>query len=122
MNVLGLKANLERLPIETAIFANRTSHPDIRQEIHLQAIRAVAFACLAAATGSIETEPPGLVAANLSLGQLREQGTNLIKHFNVRRGVGARRAPDGRLIDVDYLVDLLDTGDSVMLAYRASEA
>ena len=45
--------------------------PHIGQEVHLDANLAVAFARLAAPARHVEAEPPGRVAAQLRLGQLR---------------------------------------------------
>ena len=50
---------------------------------------------------------------------MRVQLANLVKQFHVRRGVGTRRATDGRLIDVDRLVDVVQADDVLVLPRRA---
>ena len=107
VDVLALEADLQRLAVEAPALADRARHPDVGEEVHLQPVRAVALARLAAAAGLVEAEPARLVAAHLRLGQLREQGADLVEHLDVRRRVRARRAADRRLVDVDDLVDVL---------------
>src|SRR5262249_54875071 len=98
--------------------AHRAGHPDVGQEVHVQAVGAVALTGLAAAARLVEAEPARLVAAHLRLGQFGEQGADLVEDLDVRRRVGARRPADGRLVDVDHLVDVLGPRDPVVRADR----
>ncbi len=93
-DVLALEANLQRLAIEAVAFAHRAGHPDVGQEVHLQLVRAVAFAGLAAPARDVEAEPPRLVAPLPRLGQMGEQIANLVEQFDVRGRVRAGRAAD----------------------------
>ncbi len=77
---------------------------------------ALALAGLAAPAVHVEREAPRLVAAHLALGQLGEQLADLVEQAGVGAGVGARRAPDGRLVDVDDLVQVLQALDALVLA------
>src|SRR5262245_8388317 len=115
-DALVLEADLQGLAVEAAAFADRTCDPHVGEEVHLQALRAIAFARLAAAAGLVETESAGLVAADLRLRQLRVQIADLIEDLDVRRRVRAWRAADRRLVDVDHLIDMLDAGDVLVLA------
>src|SRR5262249_50086899 len=74
------------------------------------------LARLASAARLVEAEPPRLVAADLRLRQLGEQRADFVEQLDIRRRVGARRPADGRLVDVDHLVDVLDPGNAVMSA------
>ena len=65
MDVLALEANLQCLAVEAPPLADGTGHPHVGQEVHLQAIGAVALACLATAAGFVEAEPARIVATDL---------------------------------------------------------
>ena len=115
-DALALELHLQRLAVEAMALAHRAGDPDVGQEIHLQPVRAVALARLAAAAGDVEAEPARLVAAALRLGQLREQVADLVEHLDVGRRVRARRAADRRLVDGDQLVEMLEPFDAVVIA------
>ena len=68
VNVPVFEANLQRLAIEPASIAHRAFHPDVSEEIHLQAVGAVALARLAAPAGLVETKASRFVPANLRPG------------------------------------------------------
>src|SRR5260370_12728654 len=91
-----------------------TWHVPVGEEVHVDLDDAVAFARLTSPTLHVEAEPPRLVSAHLRLGQAREQLTHVREHARVRRRVGARRAPYGRLGDVDGLVHMLEAFDRTM--------
>ena len=63
---------------------------------------------------TLKREPAGLVAARLALGQAGEPLADRRERAGVGRGVGARRAPDRRLVDVDDLVEVLEALDAVV--------
>src|ERR1035438_4795279 len=84
--------------------ANVAGHINVRQEIHFDALQSIALTGFATAALHIETEASGLVT---SLARLRQQGIEIAdrrKEAGVSRRVGTRRAPDRRLVDLDYLV------------------
>src|SRR5256885_1003617 len=62
---LPLEADLERLAVEAVPLADRAGDPYRRQEVHLQLVRTVALARLAAAARDVEAETSGRVAAGL---------------------------------------------------------
>ena len=53
---------------------------------------------------TLKLKRPGVIPANLAFREHGEQGADVVEGLGVRRGVGARRAADGRLVDVDHLV------------------
>ena len=59
----------------------------------------------------VEAEAPGRVAADLGLGESCEELPDLVEDAGVRGGVGARGLADGRLVDLDCLVDLSGAQD-----------
>src|SRR5262249_24424673 len=109
-------SDLERLPSEAATLAHRARDPDVGQEVHLEAIRAVAVAGFAAATRDIEAEPARAVSLGIRLREQREQVANLVENLDVSRRVGARCAPDGRLIDIDHFIELVESLDPIVRA------
>ena len=62
----AFEPHLQRFAIEAMPFADRAGDPDVGEEIHLQLVRAVAFARFAAAAVDVEAEAARLVAAALS--------------------------------------------------------
>ena len=48
------------------------------------------------------------IAARLRLGHACKQRAQIIPQPDIRSRIGARGAPDRRLVDIDDLVDLLD--------------
>ena len=81
---------------------------DVGQEVHLDGAHACAFAVLAASAADVEREASGFVAAYAGAGQLREELAYLVEHADVGGGVAARGASDGRLVDFDDFVDVVD--------------
>ena len=120
--VLALEADLQRLAIEAMPLAHRAGDPHVGQKVHLQPVRAVAFAGFAATAGHVEAEPAFLVAAGFRLGQLRVQLANVVEHLDVGGRVRARRAADRRLIDGDQLVEMLEPFDPLVIARLAFAA
>src|SRR5713101_9491613 len=92
VDIFALEADLERLAVKAAAFTDWTSHPHVGEEVHLQAIRAVAFTPLAPAARAVEAKSPRFVTPDFGLRQLGVQGSNLIEHLDVSRRVGARRS------------------------------
>src|SRR5256885_10852106 len=103
-----------RRPPRSTLFPYTTlfrSH--IRQEVHFHADHAVALAGLAASALDVEAETAGIVAAGAGLGHGGEQLAQRREQPGVGRRVGARRAPDRTLVDVDDAVDLLQALDAL---------
>ena len=63
---------------------------------------------------TLKEKRPGLVAARLRLGQAGEPFADRREGAGIGRGVGARRAADRRLVDVDDLVEMLHALDALM--------
>ena len=110
------EAHLQGFAVEARPVADIAGHVHIRQELHLDAQLSLTLAGFAAPAVDVEREAPRLVAADLALGQFGEQVADLVEQAGVGAGVGARRAPDGRLVDVDDLVEVLQPFDAVVLA------
>ena len=106
--------NIERFPVVALAFAFLTLDIDVRQEMHLDLDQAVALAGLAPPALDVERKTARLVASGLGLGQAGEPIANGTEGAGVGRRVGARRAPDRRLVDIDDLVDEVEALDLVM--------
>ena len=64
---------------------------------------------------TLKLKRPGLVAALARFGQHGEEFADRREDAGVGRGIRARRAADGRLIDLDHFVDLLGAFDGAEL-------
>ena len=96
--------------------ADITGHVHIRQELHLDPQLALSLAGFTAPAVDVERKASRLVAAHLAFGQLGIQLADLVEQARIGARVGAWRAPDRRLVDVDDLVQVLDAFDPLMVA------
>src|SRR5450755_623058 len=108
---VAVVANRERFTVVTAAAADIALHVHVGQEIHFDAALAFALASFAASAGDVEREASGLVSALARLGQHSVEVADRGKNSRVGRGIRARRAADGRLVDANDLVDQFRTGD-----------
>ena len=111
---LALEQHFQRLAVVALALADVAGDVDVGQKVHLDLDDAVALAGLAAAALDVEREAAGLVAARLALGQAGEPFADRRERARIGRGIGARRAADRRLVDVDDLVEVLDAVDAVV--------
>src|SRR5205085_1067760 len=86
------------------------------KEVHLDAFEAVALARLAAPALDVEGEAARLVAALARLGEHRVKLAYRREESGVGRGVRARRAADGRLVNLYALIYVLKPLGRVVLA------
>ena len=115
-DVLALVGDLERLAVVARALADLARHVDVGQEVHLDLDLPVALARLAAAARDVEAEAARRVAARLRVRRRREQRADVVPQPGVGGRVRARRAADGRLVDVDDLVDVLEAVEAPVLA------
>ena len=111
MDVLAAVADFQGLAVVALALAHIAGHVHIRQEVHFHLEDAVALAGLAAAALDVEAEASGIVAARAAFRHGGEQLTQRREQPGVGRGVGAGRAADGTLIDVDHAIDMFQTFD-----------
>ncbi len=119
---LSRKRDLQRLAVVALALADVAGDVDVGQEVHLDLDDAVALAGLAAPALDVEGEAAGRVAARLGFGQAGEPVADRRERAGVGRGVGARRAPDRRLVDVDDLVEMLEPLELVVGAGMLARA
>ncbi|GJD71291.1 hypothetical protein MMMDOFMJ_4246 [Methylobacterium gnaphalii] len=106
--------HLQGLAVVALALADVAGDVDVGQEVHLDLDDAIAGAGLAAAALHVEGEAPRLVASGLGLGQSREPVADRCEGAGIGRRVRARRAPDRRLVDVDHLVEKLQSLDALV--------
>ena len=95
-------------------------HVDVGQEVHLDLERAVSLAGLAAPALDVEGEAPRPVSADLRLGHGCEDLADVVPYPGVGGGIGPGGAPDRRLVDVDDLVEVVDSSDRLMPSGHAA--
>ena len=82
--LFSLIHHLQRFAIEAVAVADGARDPDVGQEIHFEAVRAVAFARFAAAALHVEAEAARFVAAALGFGELRVEVADVVEELDVR--------------------------------------
>ena len=113
---LAAVLDLQRLAVVAAALALLARHVDVGQEVHLDGDDAVALAGLAPPAFHVEREAARPEPAGPGVRHHREQVADEREQPGVGRRVRARRAADGRLIDLDHLVDELDAVDAIVRA------
>ena len=106
--------HLERLAIVALALADVAGDIDVRQEMHFDLDDAVALAGFAAPALDVEGEAPRLVAARLGFRQAREPFADRREGAGIGGRIGARRAADRRLVDVDHLVEMFEAFDPIV--------
>lgn len=105
---LSLIFYFQGLPIITGAVADFTGHVDVGQEVHFDADDAVALAGFTAAALDVEAEAAGFIASDLGFRRLAVELADGIEDARIRRRIGPRRPADGRLVDVDDLIDVFN--------------
>ena len=113
-DTLALVAYLQGFTIVSFAVAYLAWHVDIRQEVHLDGLVAVALAFLASAALHVEGESTRLVTTNLSFRQTHEEGTDVGEYACVCGWVAARRATNWTLVYVHHLIYIVDALDAVV--------
>ena len=90
--------------------------------MHLDLDLTIALARLAATAAHVKGKTSRRVAARLRLRRTRKQRAQIVPQANIGSGIRARRAADWRLIDIDHLIDALDTLDLLVRPHRARRA
>ena len=114
MDVGAFVAHLQGLAVVAPAIAGVARHVDVREEMHFHLEYAIAFASLAPPALHIEREAPRSVATLARQGHAGEQFPDRCEQAGIRSRVGPRRAADRTLIDVDHLVEVIETVDALV--------
>ena len=110
---LPFEADLQGFAVIALASAHIAGHVHVGEEVHLHFDHAVALAGLAAAALDVEAEAPGFVAACARLRYRGEDLANGREQAGIGGRIGARRAADRALIDLDHPIDVFQTFDAV---------
>ena len=108
---LPLNLTSKRFTVVARTLAGLAFDIDIRQEVHFDLDDPVTLAGLAAPTFDVKGKTAGFVPARLGLGQASEPIADRSECARIGRRIGSRRAPNGALINVDDLVEMLQPFD-----------
>jgi hypothetical protein len=86
-------------------FADIARNVDVGQEMHLNADHAVTLAGLASSPLHVKAETSRFVAPGAGLLRAGKQVPDRGEQAGIRGRVGTRGSPDGRLVDIDNLVE-----------------
>ena len=117
---LALVVDLESVSVLARALAHFARNVDIGKKVHLDLFLPLTLAGFATSALDIEAESAGCIRPQPGVRRLGEQRTDVVENLGVGGGVGSRRSPDGRLVDLDNLVDMLDAGDLLVSASAPS--
>src|SRR5262245_50908312 len=91
---------------------------NIRQKLHLHLLETAALTGFAASTGGVEGERAGAKTTRLGVWGSGKQTSDMVIGLDVGHRIGARRAPNGGLIDHDDFVDQVPALDGTARPWR----
>ena len=115
-NGVAVKLHRQRFLVIAPAIAHFALHVNVRHEVHFNAPLPIALAGFASPAGYVEAESSRLVS---TLARLRQHGEKVAdgrENLRICSWIGARRAPDRRLVDANHLVDLLGSGQRFVRA------
>ena len=115
-DVLVPIGNVECVLIVARALAGGAGHLHVGHQVQLGGDRALAAALLAAASLDVEAKARGRIATLLGLGRLGEEAADVVVETNVRGRVGAGRAANRGLVDVDHIAYVLNPFEAVVRA------
>ena len=113
VDVAALVADFQRFPVVAPALADVARDVHVRQEMHFHLDDAIALAGFAPSTLDVETETAWFVAPRAGFRDLGEDFADRRKQAGVRGRIGAGRAADRTLVDVDHAVDVLESFNAI---------
>ena len=110
VNGSALVVYLQGLPVVPPSLAYLAGHIYIRQKMHLDFQNAVSFACFAASPLEVEGESACIIATGLGILRSGEQLPDVREYPGVGGRIGTGSSADGGLVNVDDLVQMLQSG------------
>ena len=120
VDVLSLVLHVQGLTVIPFAAAYLAGHIYIRQEMHLNLDNAVSAARFTPAALYVKAEPSFAVPLCLGVRSGGEQVPYKVEYACVGSRVGPGSTPDGRLVDVDNLIQLLHALDALVPARYGS--
>src|SRR5690606_14052402 len=108
--------NFERLTIVSFALTDVACDVHVGKEVHLDLYDTIALAGFASTALDVEREAARLIATRLGFRQSGKPVTNMRKCSRVGGRVGARRASNRGLVDVDDLVDKLEPFNPIVVS------
>ena len=112
MDGFAFVGDAEGFAVVAFAVADVAGDEDVRQEVHFDFDDAVALAGFAPSAFDVKGEPPRRVAARACFLGAGEEFTDGGEDAGVGGRVGARCAADGRLVDVDDFVEVIQSFDA----------
>src|SRR5690606_38743435 len=119
---LVLELDFQCLAIIALALAGLTGDINIRQEMHLDLDQPVALTGLAPAPLDVEAETTGFIPARLRLGQPGKPVADRGKGTGIGGRVRPGRAANRALVNVDHLVQMLESPDRLAGCRRLARA
>ena len=111
-NVFALVQNFQSFAVVTLAVADIARHIHVGQEVHFHFHHAVALTSLAASaavrSADVKAKATGAIAAFARYGYLGHEVAYVREHAGVSSGVAARCTANGRLVNVDDLVKMVE--------------
>ena len=117
VDALALVLHFQGFPVVAVALAHVAGDVHVRQKVHLNADDAVALAGLAPAALYVKGEAAGGKAPHFRVLGGGEQLPDVVEQPGVGGRVGAGRAANGGLVDLDDLVQMLQAPDFLVLAW-----
>ena len=114
INALALILHFQSLTIVAFALADFAGHIYIRKKMHLDLDDSVTAAGLAPSALDIKTETAFLVALCLGICGGCKKITDLVKNSGICGRIGTGSSSDRGLVDIDHLIQLIDTQDVIM--------
>ena len=119
-NTLSLIFDIQCFPVVPLAAADLTGYINVRQKVHFYLDDTVTAACLAASALYIKAEPSLSIALCLGIRRRSKQISYLVKDTGIGCRVGTGCPPDRGLVDINHLVKLLNSLDSLMFSGNTS--
>ena len=116
INVFSFIVYVQRIAVIALSLADVAGDVNVGQKVHLDAFDAVALAGLTASALDVKGEASRLKSLGSGVARLGKELADIPKEPRVGGRIGARRAPDGALVDADHLVQMLQPLDRAVLA------
>ena len=115
----ALIADLQHLVAETSTLTLGAGDVHVREKLHLDFFKALAFARLAASALNVEREGTRRIAPDPRQFGLRQEPPHRVKRLGIGEQVGARSSANGRLIDKNNVGQLVAAQNSTACARDA---